>query len=411
MEKTLIDFYDTLDPEKLSLLKKHLQKQFEYRKNKKIFGIVFDMLHECNLRCRGCGTDASFSFEKIISNPKPSFDDVISILLKIRKYADTFHKNIFLNIGGGEPFLRNDIHEIIKLASQYFGVEGVGIDTNGSIDNSYELIEKALPYISYIGISINGLEDYHNWWSGNSKINAFKRSTDVIRRICENNFNNNKIEITSVATKRNIKHIPKLMRILAELGVKNYSVHRAMPVGRMKNTLDLIPSANEYLQLLVDIIVTAEECGLNAHLHHSIESIHATLLLGLNTYAPDKIGNPDLGSSIGIEPNGTLVFDPWCTMGVWKTLTSGNLLSDELNLTELIGTDRGTVLDLAKIYTAPHLRCNGCKYPCSGGSRIAAAANELGKINEQEIKDSHILSAMTAIDPACPLFIRGKNEL
>ncbi len=68
------------------------------------------------------------------------------------------------------------------------------------------------------------------------------------------------------------------------------------------------------------------------------------------------------------------------------------------------GSGSGTVFDLTKIYTAPHLRCNGCCYDCSGGSRIAAAAKVLNNIDEAEITDLHILDAMTQVDPACPLY-------
>lgn len=55
------------------------------------------------------------------------------------------------------------------------------MDTNGTLDCSYELINQAMKYSSYIGISVNGLEDYHNWWAGNKRINPFQRSMDTIK--------------------------------------------------------------------------------------------------------------------------------------------------------------------------------------------------------------------------------------
>jgi predicted metal-binding protein len=59
------------------------------------------------------------------------------------------------------------------------------------------------------------------------------------------------------------------------------------------------------------------------------------------------------------------------------------------------------------MYTAPHLRCRGCCFDCSGGSRIAAAASVLNTMKTAEITESHILAAMTEVDPACPLFMSG----
>ncbi len=218
-----------------------------------------------------------------------------------------------------------------------------------------------------------------------------------------------KIEISSVATNKNYTQIPALIELLSGLGVKNYSVHRAMPVGRMANHYELIPNAEQYLDLLVSMIETGRNQQMNIHLHHSIESIYATLLLKLKTYLPDKIGNPDMASSIGIEPEGLVVFDPWCTSGAWKILNAGNILDDGVNLYDLLETKNGSILDAAKVYTAPNVRCNGCNYECSGGSRIAAAVNYLQDINS-EITIDHIYGAMTEVDPACPLYDRRAYE-
>jgi len=391
---------DTIDA-----LKAHLLSRFEYRTNKKYFGVVYDILHQCDLNCRGCGTNAMFISEKSVDVSMPSLNEIRKAYKKIKTYADANNLSVFINIGGGEPFLRRDIHDVLKEASSFFNVSGVGVDTNGTLNNSYELIKCVLDYVSYVGISINGLEEYHNWWTGNKRINAFNRSISVVERLCNDSQTAKKIEVTSVASKKNIDELPDLMDKLVSIGVQNYSIHRAMPVGRMAHNRDIVPDADDYLHLLVSIIERSKTNGLKVHLHHSIESIHATLLLGLNTYVPDKIGNPDAGSSLGIEPEGQLVFDPWCTTGIWKRLSGGNIYDNSTEFMSLLNDKCGTVIDLAKIYTAPHLRCHGCPQNCSGGSRIAAASTTLSVVNEDKISESDILDAMTAIDPACPLYV------
>lgn len=404
MISTENSIYEKYTPSQIKRLKLHLEQRFSNRKDKQICGVVFDILHRCDLNCRGCGTNAKYVTSEKVTDAQPTFEQIKIILDKIKLYSEENNKKIFVNIGGGEPFLRHDIIDILEYAASLFQSSGVGVDTNGSLPNSLNLIKQAAPYLSYIGISINGLEDYHNWWAANNHINAFRRSTSVIQELCKDQGISDKLEITSVATKKNIKDIPKLISQLANIGVKNYSVHRAIPVGRMANIMDLIPSAEEYLDLLIALIEAGDKYNVNVHLHHSIESIHATLLLGLNTYAPDKVGNPDMSSSIGVEPNGAVVFDPWCTTGIWKSITGGNLFNPNVNLYDILEVPNGSVLDLAKLYTAPHLRCNGCIKQCSGGSRIAAAANKLKTLNESEITDNDIFDAMTAIDPACPLY-------
>lgn len=397
-------FYEELSSEQLNLLKEYLFKRYELKKTKRRFSVVFDILHQCDLNCRGCGTNATYTQEKSVHINEPAFSDIIVAFDKIKEYADYKNFPVFINIGGGEPFLRDDIHQILSLASDYFGCDGVGVDTNGTLDNSIRLISNVIHKLSYVGISINGLEEYHNWWAGNNRINAFQRSMSVVKELCSDQSILEKVEVTSVASKKNIDQLPDLMDRLADIGVKNYSIHRAMPIGRMAKHPELVPSAKDYLHLLIAILERSKKNELNVHLHHSIESIHATLLLDLETYTPDKIGNPDMGSSLGIEPEGYLVFDPWCTTGVWKKLSGGNIFKPDTSLIDILDGEGGTVFDLARIYTAPHLRCNGCIAKCSGGSRIAAAANLLNAIKSEEVTENHILNAMIQIDPACPLY-------
>jgi len=335
------------------------------------------------------------------------------VLEKIRAYVTERQITCFVNYGGGEPFLRSDFDEIVEKTAEFFGPDGVGIDTNGTVEGQLARIQRLAPHFSYLGISVDGLEDYHNWWRG-GRIDggAFQRTISLIKELGSDPTVVGKLEVSSVASKSNLEQIPQLMEFLCELGMKKYSVHRAMAVGRMELMADLIPNAKQYFKLLVDVIETANRLGMDAHLHHSIESIYATLLLGLPTYIPDKIGNPDAGSSLGIEPGGLLVFDPWSMRGVWSLLTGGKLLSDDTDLEMILDTNTGTVLDLAKLYTAPHVRCRGCSFPCSGGNRVAAAAQYLikhyGRLTPQKITESHILQAMTEIDPACPLYLKEK---
>lgn len=398
------DFYSQFSSNDIELVKKYLSNRYGKKKSSNTFGVVYDILHQCDIACVGCGTNAIYHGQDRIFPMEPSLEQIEIVFQKIKDYAKYANVPVFVNIGGGEPFLRKDIISILKSASKMFGASGVGVDTNGTLDEAYALICEAMNYCSYVGISVNGLENYHNWWAGNQKINPFRRSMNTIKMLCDSSHDIcDKLEVTSVATNRNLGDIPQLIRILADMGVKKYSIHRAMPVGRMSRHSELLPTSKDYFNLLIDVIKVSKETGIDVHIHHSIESIHETLLLGLSTYAEDKVGNPDMGSSVGIEPEGHLVFDPWCTSGMWKLLSSGCIYDENMQFVDLL-TDKGSVFDISKTYTAPHLRCHGCKFPCSGGSRIVAAANSLIGVNEEAAQLSSLLSAMMAVDPACPLY-------
>lgn len=403
MQESIKQFYASLSDDTKEELRLYLERRFATRNASPKVGVVFDVLHNCILRCKGCGTNATFSHDMQRVSCAPTITQINNVFFKLKEYSYQTGKRIFVNIGGGEPFFRSDILDILQLAADYFGSENVGVDTNAALDNSEQLLTEAMQYVSYIGTSINGLRDYHNWWAGNDDIDAFTRATTTVRNLCKDAAFSNKIEVTSVATKRNMAELPALMQFLAGLGIKQYSVHRAIPVGRMALHQELIPDASDYLQLLISLIHSATNTGLDFHIHHSIESIHAALLLGMDTYLYDHIGNPDALSSIGIDPECNVVFDPWCTTGCWKQLSAGNLLTYPGPLDEMLHAP-DSVFQKTAAFTSSNNRCNGCPMKCSGGSRIVAATHELCGRPNSAISVQDIYAAMQAVDPACPLY-------
>lgn len=396
--------YNFLSDDQLSILESHLQSRFIDDCCTEKFNVVFDLLHQCDINCIGCGTNAiCIKDVQKIEEPELTFEAIEKILLKIKHYADMTNKAVFVNFGGGEPFLRSDIIRILKKACELFGVDGVGIDTNASLLDSYELIVKAEPYVSYIGVSINGLHDYHNWWANNHLFDAYERTTGVIQKLCKIPDVASKIEVTTVATTKNIDAIPTLMEELSAMGVKNYSVHRAIPVGRMERLkTNLIPSWKQYLILLLNMIEKAKGIGMNAHLHHSIEGIHGTLLCGIDTMVEQKLIDKNHRSSIGIEPDGELTIDPWCTVGYWKKLSLGNILCNSKTIDELFVENQEKIAAIQRCYSSDY-RCGGCNERCSGGNRIVAAASFLKEM-KKDYGIEIIYQAFSEKDPACPLY-------
>ncbi len=404
----MIDWYGSFDKKDIELVKDYLKQRYETKQIKKQISVVFDLLHQCDIQCKGCGTNATYCDLKSIDSPELDMNSVVRVLEKIDQYAQKMGMPVFINFGGGEPFLRKDMLSILHAAADIFSPENIGIDTNGTLDNSYELIKEASVYCNYIGISVNGLEEYSSWWVGNNRINAYERQIEVIRKLCSDPLVREKVEVTSVATQKNIEDIPKLMEILNELNVKNYSVHRSIPVGRMRYISNLVPDAMDYFKLLISLVKKASELNMNCHLHHSIESIHTSLLLGMDTFVYDKIGNPDIASSIGIEPSGEVVYDPWCTTGCWKKLTAGNVISSDVSLYDLVNS-KSSAFEQSKIYINRNSRCRGCQEKCSGGSRVVAAVERINGFKDEDIAIEDIYDAMCEKDPSCPLYVnRGE---
>ena len=402
MKKENLEFYESLTNRQCDLLKKYFQKRYENIKQESRISIVFDLLHYCNLNCVGCGTSALKLSSRQDDQEWLTEEDILTILYKIKEYSISEKKDVFIFFGGGEPFLRKDIKRILKTAASLFGEKNIGIDSNGSLDNSFELLSEVADYLSYIGISINGLHDYHNWWSNNYEIDAYEKSMSTVKSLCLNSGIRSKLEVTSVATTRNIESLIVLMSKLKAIGVENYSVHRAFPVGRMANlSREMIPSWRQYLMLLCNILETGEYLGMDVHLHHSIESIHATLLCGYNTITDDNLIDKNSRSSIAIDHKGNLLINPWSTAGFWDLLILGNLLGNSLSVKDLLLKNNTLIESINNSYSS-NIRCNGCAELCSGGSRIIAATTMLQ--NKKQVDFNTLMHALRQIDPACPLY-------
>lgn len=410
VEKKFLDYIATLSDEQMQNLNQYLLERCDNNGKKKKFSIVFDLLHQCDIACRGCGTNARMVTCQSISDNTLKFNEVVYILDKIKSFVEKKELEVFINFGGGEPFLRDDIIDILQYAAHVFGAESIGIDTNASLDSSFEKISAAMDYVSYVGVSINGLRDYHNWWANNDRIDAFSKATDTVKKLCVVPEFAEKVEVTTVVTKQNMDTITELMVYLKGIHVKRYSLHRPIPVGRMKRYFKtLIPSASDYFKLLVELVEQSRKLNMHAHIHHSIEGIYGFWMAGIDTFYDDNILSANYRSSIGIEPNGDVVVDPWCTVDFWKQLKLGNILERNTEIENLFDTS-SELLQRLRECISKNNRCNGCEKNCSGGSRLVAAASHLSNVDTNKIDLNMILKAMTAVDPACPLADRRKDE-
>lgn len=386
-------FYENFSIDQLETVKEYLLKRSK-SKEKEYFKIVFDISSNCNLNCRGCGTGAS----KIGTHSGigfTSFKDISNILRKIHIFSERYNVKPFVYLGGGEPLLHPEIIPIVKMASDFFE-KNVGIDTNATANEAFNTIIELIPYLSYVGISLNGMKEYHNWWTKTEE--SYDKTIEVIKRLCSEGLSEY-FEVTSIATTKNIDDYEKFVQLLKEIGVVNFSIHRAMPVGRMLSLMDFVPNNIQYFKLLC-FVANNSTNDFNIHLHHSLEELHAALLLDeINEH--NKLGNPEKSSAIGINFDGNVYFDPWCTSGCWRELNAGNLINAN-SLEELLNK-KNTQFYIACQSVISKKRCNSCQIHCLGGSRVAAASNAmfLSKIEKP-------LQKLLAIDPACPLYEEGE---
>lgn len=156
----------------------------------------------CNLRCKQCNSYKRNSGEL-------DTDRWREIIVKLKSWLGDFR----LRVCGGEPFLREDLLEVITFAHR-LGIATV-VTTNGTlIDGSIseKIIKSGLDFIS---ISLDGIkEDTHDFLRGVP--GAYKKAIQAIKLLKDEIS----VQICTTITNYNLDEISCLLKFADETGVK-----------------------------------------------------------------------------------------------------------------------------------------------------------------------------------------------
>lgn len=181
-----------------------ITKAIGFRIRPRIEHLILYVTSRCNLNCKTC-----FVCKEDLDLP----------IEHIRKIADRFHDVAWLNIGGGEPFLRDDLPYICTL----FQTKDLTIPTNG-IDTSR--IEKLTRTIrtSYngeltVGVSLDGFEETNDDIRGRD---SYANAVETVRLLTKKDRIN--VKVSTVISARNFPELILFMKFVQSLGVQYHSL-------------------------------------------------------------------------------------------------------------------------------------------------------------------------------------------
>lgn len=184
----------------------------------------FEITDACNLNCKYC-------YAKPPANVVPSTKDIKYLLSKTKDGADPFG----MALVGGEPFIREDILDVLRFASTLF--REVGVSTNGTL--LYKMALKDMRALKNI-VEEQHLSIQVSIDSTNPVINDLTRGMGVQALEGIERLNKNRImfSVGIVATKRNVEDvhstIDKLLSYECLVGINYESLQPSRQLGRDK---------------------------------------------------------------------------------------------------------------------------------------------------------------------------------
>ncbi len=125
-----------------------------------------------------------------------------------------------INVSGGEPFLRQDIVELVKILHETCPKAKIVISTNGYLtDLIKEKMREILKYVPAVGvgISIDGIGEMHDKIRGIP--GGFGLATKTVKVLREELGMTN-LRLAFTVSKENVEHLGKVYNLSRELGVQ-----------------------------------------------------------------------------------------------------------------------------------------------------------------------------------------------
>lgn len=178
--------------------------------------VVWNMTQRCNLKCVHCYAKATgVHGADVISTDaaKAMIDDLAAYGAPVMLFS------------GGEPLVREDLTELASHAVSR-GMRAV-ISTNGTLITKHKARELKSVGLSYVGISLDGLEEIHDRFR--AVPGAFKKALEGIANCQAEGL---KVGLRFTINRRNVGEIPGIFRLLRDLGVPRACFYHLVYSGR-----------------------------------------------------------------------------------------------------------------------------------------------------------------------------------
>lgn len=210
--------------------------------------VLWEITNKCNYKCKYCIFNSG-----ICNDTELTYEDIKKVIdaLKAKNFK-------YLKITGGEPFIRKDIIDILKYASDKDMV--VDISTNASLINKSMIKYLKDINLDMIHVSLDGSnKEMHEIVRG---INTYEKTIRGIKLLKETN---KYIRIGTVIFKDNEDYLEDIVKLCISLNVNEVIFSVMQPVGRMldDNTMVTTKSLTDLTKIVEDLTLKYPEIVIN----------------------------------------------------------------------------------------------------------------------------------------------------
>ncbi|MCM1537452.1 MAG: radical SAM protein [bacterium] len=224
--------------------------------------LTYSVTAACQSRCKTCQIGAMFCQDPTRPQKDLKLDE-------IEKIFKTMRPVYFFNMSGGEPFMRDDLPEIVELACKYLKPRVVHTPTNAIltdkiIRNTEKIIQIVQNYDATVPVtvkpSIDGVGDKHDEIRGiKGNFQCLLKTIEGLKKL-EEKYNNFHLELGTVISNFNIDDLDEIENFVHSLGVESYRNEVAECRTEFFNLDDPItPPAETYQRLIKDFARKVEE--------------------------------------------------------------------------------------------------------------------------------------------------------
>lgn len=341
--------------------------------------VDFSVTPYCNLKCSFCSASADGNCSKEVRMSLEQIEDIF-------KQFD--ENNIMrVSIEGGEPFLREDILDILELTSNH--IFSCYVNTNATMITEEMAQKIAMSGVAKLCISIDGPEEIHDKSRGVK--GTFSKVKNAIGYLKKYNV---PIDAIITLTKINAEYLIETFEVIKNLGIDNVAIMLLASVGKAsKNIKDVSLEYEDWKRILLELtdLKKEERLPVNLRLVQTGEAAYPWELylplveagreddldvwIAQNTIS--SLEKNDFGCTAGRE---NLAIDGYgnvfgCSLMIsHRELCAGNILQESLyniwHYSPLFEKMRNNKLENIEG------KCKKCEllYKCKGGCRACAFA-------------------------------------